>query len=456
MSRKPTLDRSTYAVWEITLRCNLKCIHCGSRAGDARDNELSTEEALDLVHQMADEGVKEISLIGGEAFLRKDWLEIAKEIRKRDILLTMVTGAYGLGPKMASQIAEVGFDRLSISLDGLEETHDHLRGRKGSYAQCLSAFKALQEAGVPFAANTQINRLSAPELPRIYEVLRDSGAIGWQVQMTVPMGNAVDNHHLLLQPQELLDVYPVIGYLLRRGMRDGLLLGPGNNVGYFGPYERLFRTRLTEGEPAFWIGSLGGVTTLGIESDGTIKADPSLPTDDYAGGNIREKSLKEILYEADQLTLNDDHGSGHLWGFCKGCEFGGICRGGDLWTAHVFFDRPGNNPYCHHRSLVHAARDQQERLILAQAAEGVPFDNGVFDIEVVPASSPWPEEFGKKFEFGDIDWPEAWLEEDPELLDKIKDTRDRSVDVWRETRIPKASPPLVQLGDSARLRTPTT
>ncbi|NES87010.1 MAG: radical SAM protein, partial [Moorea sp. SIO2B7] len=68
--------RTSYAVWEITLKCNLACSQCGSRAGKARANELSTSEALDLVEQLAEVGIKEVTLIGGEAFLRPDWLEI--------------------------------------------------------------------------------------------------------------------------------------------------------------------------------------------------------------------------------------------------------------------------------------------------------------------------------------------------------------------------------------------
>ncbi len=66
--------RYVYAVWELTLQCNLGCVHCGSRAAKARPEELSTAEALDLVRQMRDAGVTEVTLIGGEAFLRPDWL----------------------------------------------------------------------------------------------------------------------------------------------------------------------------------------------------------------------------------------------------------------------------------------------------------------------------------------------------------------------------------------------
>src|ERR1700691_6045240 len=73
--------RPVYAVWEITLRCDLACRHCGSRAGRARPDELSTPEALDLVRQMAELGVKHVTLIGGEASLRDDCLRIARAIR---------------------------------------------------------------------------------------------------------------------------------------------------------------------------------------------------------------------------------------------------------------------------------------------------------------------------------------------------------------------------------------
>lgn len=425
--------RSTYAVWEVTLRCNLGCIHCGSRAGDARANELTIDEALELVDQMAEIGIGEVSLIGGEAFLRPDWLEIARAIRDHGIRLGMTTGGFGLGPKLAQQMADVGFSLVSVSVDGLQETHDFLRGKPKSWEWCFRAIEALQDAGIVVAANTQINRENAPELPRLYEHLRDAGVRSWQTQLTVPMGHAADRPEILLQPIDLLDLFPILHHLWQRGLDEGMRMYPGNNIGYYGPYERRFRSNPNNPDPglAFWVGDRGGVLTLGIESDGTIKADPSLPTDDYAGGNIREKSLSRIVHEADQLTYNDDRGLGHLWGFCKTCEFAEICRGGDTWTSHVFFDRRGNNPYCHHRSLVHAARGVEERLRLAERAAGVPFDNGVFEIGLEPVTGPGDTAFA----VGDVDWPEAWLEADPELPAKLAAERDRTIEVWRRTRL---------------------
>jgi radical SAM protein with 4Fe4S-binding SPASM domain len=429
--------RSTYAVWEITLACNLRCIHCGSRAGKARPNELSTAEALDLVEQLAEIGIREVSLIGGEAFLRPDWLDIARAISRSGMKLGMTTGGYGMGPKLVERMADVGFSLVSVSVDGLQGTHDSLRGRKNSWYWCFQAIQALQAVGITCGANTQINRRSAPQLPRIYENLRDAGVVAWQTQFTVPMGNAADRPELLMQPAELLDVLPMLHYLHQRGKSEGVYMYPGNNIGYFGPYERRFRSNpRDESDLAFWAGSQGGVFALGIEADGTIKADPSLPTDDFAGGNIREKSLREIVFGSRRLTRNDDRSTSHLWGFCQTCEFAEICRGGDTWTSHVFFDRDGNNPYCHHRSLHHAARGVQERLQLRDRASGIPFDNGVFEIAIEPL------ERGKDtdgFALEHVQWPASWLEEEPELTERLGQERDRTIEVWRRTRLARAA-----------------
>src|SRR5689334_3834153 len=91
--------RPNYAVWEITLACDLACRHCGSRAGRARPDELSTAECLDLVDQMADLGVQEVSLIGGEAYLREDWTDILRRIRARGMIALLTTGGRGITPE---------------------------------------------------------------------------------------------------------------------------------------------------------------------------------------------------------------------------------------------------------------------------------------------------------------------------------------------------------------------
>ncbi len=414
--------RTSYAVWEITLKCNLACSHCGSRAGSPRTKELSTEEALDLVQQMAEVGIKEVTLIGGEAFLRPDWLEIAKAITDAGMLCGMTTGGYGISLETAGKMKAAGIRTVSVSIDGLEATHDHLRGKKGSWKYAFKTMSHLREVGIAFGCNTQINRLSAPEFPRIYECIRDAGARAWQIQLTVPMGNAADNSDILLQPHELLDIYPMIARVARRAYGEGVKVQPGNNIGYYGPYERLLRGRGVEYDFGFWQGCSAGLSTLGIEADGAIKGCPSLPTTAYTGGNIRDHSLRDIVENAPELRFNlgagTPEGTKHLWGFCKTCEFAEVCRGGCSWTAHVFFDKRGNNPYCHHRALVQAERGMRERLVPKVKAQGLPFDNGEFEIIEESINTPLPENDPLHFTPESIQWSENWQDE-AEVADAV-------------------------------------
>jgi radical SAM protein with 4Fe4S-binding SPASM domain len=371
--------RPIYAVWEITLKCDLACRHCGSRAGHARSDELDTEECLDLVHQMAALGVKEVTLIGGEAYLRDDWTQIVREIAASCMTPTMTTGGRGVTPERARAAREAGLKSASVSFDGLQATHDRLRGVNGSFESALAGLRNLRAAGVPVSANTQINRLSVPELPELLELLGREGAHSWQLQMTVPMGRGADEPEVLLQPFDLLEVFPLLAELKRRSLELGVLIWPGNNVGYFGPYEHALRGHVPLGHMASCSAGRG---VLGLEADGSIKGCPSLPTEAWTGGNIREHTLEEIWERSAQLRYTRDRTVDDLWGFCRSCYYAETCMAGCTWTSFVFFGKPGNNPYCHHRALEMQASGQRERLVQVAPAPGTPFDHSRFEIVV--------------------------------------------------------------------------
>ncbi len=416
-------QRKTYAVWEITLKCNLACSHCGSRAGAKREDELSTTEALDLVKQMADLGIKEVTLIGGEAYLRPDWLMIASEIKRFGMKATMTTGGYGISAGTAKRMAQAGIDTVSVSIDGLAKEHDAMRGKQGSWEQCFKTLAHLKAAGITCGVNTQINRNSAHDLPMLYQKLVEAGVSAWQIQLTVPMGNAVEHNEMLLQPIELLDLYPLIYFLSLQGRKDNLTIQPGNNIGYYGPYERVLRgANQLESEWAFYQGCTAGQNVLGIEANGAIKGCPSLPSDAYTGGNIRERTLVDIYENAPEIRFNDiDEAldtTKHLWGHCKGCEFATTCRGGCNWTSHVFFGKRGNNPYCHHRVLKLAAKGRKERFYLKEAASGKPFDHGIFNLDEEEIG-PLNPNSKTQFTLNKTNFPEAWLKEHPNLIESL-------------------------------------
>jgi radical SAM protein with 4Fe4S-binding SPASM domain len=371
--------RPIYAVWEITLACDLACRHCGSRAGRARPDELSTEACIDLVRQMAELGVREVTLIGGEAYLREDWLEIVRAIRAHQMIATTTTGGRGIDRALAEAAARAGLAGASVSLDGLARTHDRLRGVQGSHARALAAMDHLRAAGIPVSVNTQINRLSMPDLPELLELFAARGGHSWQIQLTVPMGRAADEPDVLLQPYELLDLFPLLRSLADRSRALGVRLLPGNNIGYFGPHETALRHYMVDQHSS---SCQAGQLTLGIEADGTIKGCPSLSTAAWGGGNVRDASLRDIWERAAPLRYTRDRTVNDLWGYCRDCYYADHCRAGCTWTSDVFFGKPGNNPYCHHRALEFARQGKRERLVRAEPAVGEPFDHGRFELIV--------------------------------------------------------------------------
>jgi Y-X(10)_GDL-associated radical SAM protein len=377
-----------HVVWELTLACNLKCSHCGSRAGRRRPDELQTGEALEVVDQLARLGTRELTIIGGEAYLRRDWTQIVAHAASHGMYVGMQTGARALTEKRLAAGIEAGLGGLGVSLDGLAPSHDRVRGVAGSFEHGLLTLRRAKAAGLNTSANTQIGPQTMGELEPLLEHLVDAGIGQWQLQLTVAMGNAVDHPELLLQPYQLLELMPLLARLYHRARRDGVSVSPGNNIGYFGPYEHLWRG--DDGERAHYAGCSAGQTIIGLEADGTVKGCPSLPTVGYAGGNIRDTTLEAIwLAAADGGALLRP--AGDLWGFCASCYYADVCRGGCTWTSHSLLGRPGNNPYCHHRALTLAAEGRRERVVKVEEAGPAAFAIGRFElVEEALDGSPLP------------------------------------------------------------------
>ena len=367
--------RPAYVVWELTLKCDLACVHCGSRAGKARPDELTTAEALRLVDEIAALGTREVTLIGGEAYLHEGWLDVAGAIARAGIRVGIVTGGQGMTAERARQAKDAGVTSMSVSIDGLEATHDHVRNKRGAHRTAMAAIANVCAAGMTASANTQITRRALREIEPMFAALVEAGIASWQVSMTVPMGRAADHPELLLQPWQVLEVLPMIARIHAHATAHGVMVFPGNDIGYFGPYEALLR----ESAPGRHRASCSaGRQTMGIEADGAIKGCPSLPSRDYVGGSIRDASLADIWERAEPLRFTRGRTVASLWGYCRTCYYAETCLGGCSWTAHVLFGKIGNNPYCHHRALELLAEGKRETIAIVERAPGVPFDHGRF------------------------------------------------------------------------------
>ena len=138
------------AVWEITLMCNIHCLHCGSSADNkTRKNELSTDEALDLIEQLADIGCRRVVLSGGEPFLRKDWAVLALRIRDLGMNVTFISNGYMVNDDIVDLLKVIEPSGIGFSLDGgCAETHDYIRGKKGVFERCINALNKTSKAGL--------------------------------------------------------------------------------------------------------------------------------------------------------------------------------------------------------------------------------------------------------------------------------------------------------------------
>lgn len=368
-----------HVVWEITLACNLKCSHCDSRAGKVRPGELTTEQCYEVIDSLKRLGTREITIIGGEAFLRKDWLDIVRRIDESGMDCGMQTGAYNLTENRIIDAKSAGIKNIGVSIDGLADTHNGIRGRKDSFEQALRCLDLLKKYNITSSVNTVINKQNKSELHEMVDIFIKKGIRNWQIQLAVAMGNAVDNsEELLIQPYELIDLYENLIQIYRKALAHNILIQAGNNIGYFGPYEHIWR----QGENGYYSGCSAGHTTMGIEADGAIKGCPSLPTTDYTGGNVKTMSIEDIWKYSEEMFFSRYRNKEELWGGCKGCYYEASCLAGCTWTSHVLFGKRGNNPFCHHRALELDKKGLRERIRKIKAAEGVSFDYGLFEIVV--------------------------------------------------------------------------
>ncbi len=371
--------RPVHAVWEITLACDLKCEHCGSRAGAKRPAELSTAECLAIVEDLARLGTREVTLIGGEAYLRRDFPEIIAAITAAGMECTIQSGGRNLTDARIAAAVKAGLTAAGISIDGLRELHDELRGVDGSFDAALASLARLRAHGVTTSVNTQIGAAVLDQLDGVLDVVIAAGAKNWQLQLTVPMGRAADRPELILQPHRLAQLFPVLAGLFERASQHGVLLQIGNNLGYFGPYEGLLRGNGLSS--VHYGGCVSGNGVIGIEADGKVKGCPSLPTDPYTGGNVREIDLTSIWFDTPELTFAREKRTVPT-GFCGSCYYKSVCRGGCTWMAHSVLGQPGDNPFCHHRVLELERQGLRETIRHVSAAPGTAFDHGTFAVDV--------------------------------------------------------------------------
>ena len=333
--------RPEYCVFELTLKCNARCIHCGSSAGKERASELSTEEIFSLINELESLGCRVFTVSGGEPLCHPDWHIIAKEAVNAGFQTELITNGLDVTNQL-DLISNTGFFAVGLSIDGPASVHDHLRGVPGGLDELLKGARALKENGVRLSAITQLNRLNIAFLDEILEIIEEARFDGWQVQLTNPVGRAkkrveslaLEPSHLALLEQKLLE--------LRK--KTKLFFQAADNIGYMGKGESRLRGGF-KGRGAFFIGCVAGTRAIGITSDGTVRGCLSM-SPHFDEDNVRNRPLKEIWSGPDSFSYNRRFSVEDLSGACKSCSLAKMCRAGCRGQAWAVTQNPFDNPMC--------------------------------------------------------------------------------------------------------------
>ena len=127
-------------IWNLTRSCNLKCRHCYTVSADRPfPGELTHEQAVSVLHDLSDFRIPALILSGGEPMSRFDFWDLAEEARRLDFRhLSLSTNGTRINAGNIDRLADLGFDYVGISLDGIGAVNDWFRGVEGAYQQALT------------------------------------------------------------------------------------------------------------------------------------------------------------------------------------------------------------------------------------------------------------------------------------------------------------------------------
>ncbi len=357
----------TSCLWELTVRCNLHCLHCGSSAGRARRNELTPNECFAVAEDIIRLGCEELTLIGGEIFLYAGWHEVARYLSSRNILVNVMSNGYHLGEKQIEEIRYARLRNVGISIDGMETNHEAIRSRKGAFAQVKQAFDLLNDAEIPLGAVTSLLQLNLGDLDCLYDYLLENNVKVWQLQLVNPMGRMLGRKDLLVKPR---DVPRLTNFIREKNKDRAMLVVAGDSIGYHDANESYLRGNRTC--VCYWQGCQAGISSVFIDSVGNVKGCGALYSGVFIEGNLRKSSLPEIWNDTEKFSYNRKFDAGLLKGRCAECDMAEICRGGCRASNYFTTASLYENAFCVHRPPLRAMPDEASRSAPQMAYRGVP------------------------------------------------------------------------------------
>lgn len=343
-------DKHPVVVWNVTRRCNLKCVHCYAHAKDiAFDNELTTGQGKELIDDLSAFGSPVMLFSGGEPLVRKDLPELAAYAVEKGMRAVISTNGTLITPKMARTLKEIGLSYVGISLDGMQEINDRFRGVKGAFRSALEGIKNSQDAGIKVGLRFTVNKFNVEEIPKIFQLLEemDIPRVCFYHLVYAGRGTEMIKEDLSHEgTRAALDLIIDETKRLHAAGKPKEVLTVDNHAD--GPYIYL---RLLKEDPERakevlellkWNEGNNSGRGIGCVSwDGEVYADQFWRH--YSFGNVKDRPFSEIWMDSSEPLMGKlKEKKKHVKGRCATCSWLDVCAGnfrvraeavsGDVWA----------------------------------------------------------------------------------------------------------------------------
>ncbi len=343
-------DKRPVVVWNITRRCNLKCVHCYAHAKNISfDNELSTVEGKELIDDLAEFGVPVILFSGGEPLVRKDLPELAAYAVQKGMRAVISTNGTLITPQIAQILKDIGLSYVGISLDGMEEINDRFRGVRGAFRSALKGIENCKKAGIKVGLRFTVNKSNAGQIPEIFTLLEemDIPRVCFYHLVYAGRGSELVKEDLShAESRKAVDLIMDLTKQLHDTDNPKEVLTVDNHAD--GPYIylRLLKENPERAKEVLELlkmnqGNSSGIGIGCVSWDGEVYADQFWRH--YSFGNVRNRPFSEIWADtSDPLMQKLKEKKRHAKGRCATCRWLEICAGnfrvrseavtGDVWA----------------------------------------------------------------------------------------------------------------------------
>jgi heme b synthase len=338
-----------WIAWEITRRCNLKCIHCRSSSEiEVKGHpDFSTQEAFRIMDDIASYAKPVIVLSGGEPLLRNDVFEIAGYGTEKGLRMCLATNGTLVTDEICEKIKGSGVRIVSLSLDGSVETvHDNFRNQKGAFAGTIHAAQLFKKHDIEFIINSSFTKRNQEDIPKTYKLAKELGASAWYMFMIVPTGRGEEIMNELISKEDYEEILEW-HYQMEKGEK-GMLVRPTCAPHYYRVVLQKskeegtkFERRTLKFSTGGAKGCIAGQLIALINVDGDVLPCSYFPK---SAGNIKVQSFKDIWEHSELFKELRDFK--RYKGKCGSCEYLNVCGGCRARAYSVYGDYLEEEPFC--------------------------------------------------------------------------------------------------------------